>query len=161
MNSKKIAYGPYGYVRDRIWQLSPDNNTPPIVHTNGCFDLLHYGHISLLNKIKELFPTHKLVVGVNSDKSLNELKNHTPFNPQRIRIEQVASLECVDLVYLLEDLTPIDAIDKIMPKVHVKGGDYQRENLPEKDIVEFNGGTIIILPLIPFEHIEAKIKIFK
>lgn len=161
MNNKKIAYGPYGYVRDRIWQLSKDHNMPLIVHTNGCFDLLHYGHVSLLNKIKELFPTHKLVVGVNSDRSLLELKDHAPFNPQKVRVEQIASLECVDLVYVLEELTPINAIDKIIPNVHVKGGDYQRENLPEKDIVEFNGGTIIILPLIPFDHIDAKIKTFK
>ena len=118
-----------------------------IVFTNGCFDILHRGHITYLNRAKALGDV--LVVGVNSDASVRRLKgDERPINPVDDRIEVLAALSCVDQVVVFDEETPIDVIRDLEPEVYVKGGDYTRETLPEAAVVESLGGRVVILPYV-------------
>ena len=104
------------------------------VLTNGCFDILHVGHVRYLQKSKEY--ADFLIVLVNSDKSVKELKGDSrPINNQNDRAEILASLNCVDYVVIFEEKSPASLLDKIKPNVYTKGADYTLETLPEKDIV--------------------------
>mgnify|MGYP000274140631 CR=1 FL=1 len=119
-----------------------------VVFTNGCFDILHVGHIKTLTRAKS--EGSKLVVGVNSDSSVQRLKGPTrPVNPEQDRAQLLAALRCVDAVVIFEEDTPIELLEVIRPHVHVKGGDYQVDDLPEKDVVEKHGGRIVIIGLVP------------
>lgn len=118
-----------------------------IVFTNGCFDLLHIGHARYLRQARALGDW--LVVGLNSDESVRGLKGPSrPLILEEERAEMLASLECVDAVALFPQRTPDELIRVVVPHVHVKGGDYRKEDLPEAALVEALGGEVCILPLV-------------
>jgi D-beta-D-heptose 7-phosphate kinase/D-beta-D-heptose 1-phosphate adenosyltransferase len=117
-----------------------------IVFTNGCFDLLHPGHITFLNRAKSLGDV--LIVGVNSDQSVAKLKGPSrPINTLSDRLEVLAALSCIDHLIAFED-TPEELIRVIRPDVFVKGGNYTRDTLPEAALVEELGGEVQLLPFL-------------
>lgn len=114
-----------------------------LVFTNGCFDLLHIGHIKYLQKAKEFGDV--LIVGVNSDSSVKKIKgSNRPFFPEEERAQLLSALECVDYVIVFSELNPEKVIKILKPDVHVKGGDYQTDELPESEIVKSYGGKVIV-----------------
>jgi D-beta-D-heptose 7-phosphate kinase / D-beta-D-heptose 1-phosphate adenosyltransferase len=116
--------------------------------TNGCFDLLHRGHIKLLAEARTA--CDRLVVGLNSDASTRRLKgNGRPINPAEGRAEVIAALEAVDLVVVFEEDTPLELIKRVRPAVLVKGADYTREEVVGGDVVEASGGTVVLVELVP------------
>jgi D-beta-D-heptose 7-phosphate kinase/D-beta-D-heptose 1-phosphate adenosyltransferase len=116
--------------------------------TNGCFDLLHRGHIKLLAEARTA--CDRLVVGLNSDASTRRLKgNGRPINPAEGRAEVIAALEAVDLVVVFEEDTPLELIKRVQPAVLVKGADYTREEVVGGDVVEAAGGTVMLVDLVP------------
>jgi len=119
-----------------------------VVFTNGCFDLLHAGHVRYLAQARALGDL--LVVGVNSDESVSRLKGPgRPLNPQEDRAEVLAALECVDYVVIFEEDTPAELIEALKPQVQVKGGDYRPEEVPEQKVLEAFGGRLEIVDLVP------------
>lgn len=126
----------------------------PLVFTNGCFDLLHVGHVRYLTAAKALGKT--LVVGLNSDRSVQLLKgSNRPIMTELHRAEVLAALKPVDAVVIFEQLTAVDLIKAIAPDIYVKGGDYQVEALPEAETVLANGGRIELI------HIQVPISTTK
>jgi len=118
-----------------------------IVFTNGCFDILHLGHVRYLREAKKMGDI--LVVGLNTDASVKKLKGGPrPYVSELERAEVLASLECVDYVVLFSELRPDNLIKAVKPNIHVKGGDYKLNQLPERKLVESLGGKIIIIPPI-------------
>jgi rfaE bifunctional protein nucleotidyltransferase chain/domain len=118
-------------------------NGRKIVFTNGCFDLLHIGHLRTLQKAKSLGDI--LIVGVNSDDSVKQIKGRSrPITPENERAEIIAALECVDYVVIFSERDPIKLIKAIKPDVHVKGGDYDMNKLPEAKIVRSYGGKVVL-----------------
>jgi D-beta-D-heptose 7-phosphate kinase/D-beta-D-heptose 1-phosphate adenosyltransferase len=116
--------------------------------TNGCFDLLHRGHIRLMAEARAA--CDRLVVGLNSDASTRRLKgNSRPINPAEGRAEVLAALEAVDLVVVFEEDTPLELIKLVRPNVLVKGADYAREDVVGHDVVEAAGGQVILVDLVP------------
>jgi D-beta-D-heptose 7-phosphate kinase / D-beta-D-heptose 1-phosphate adenosyltransferase len=116
--------------------------------TNGCFDILHPGHIKLLAGARAA--CDRLVVGLNSDASVRRLKGEArPMQVVHARAEVLAALEAVDLVVVFEQDTPLELISRVHPKVLVKGGDYQRETVVGHEIVERDGGEVILIDLVP------------
>ncbi|MFL5802526.1 MAG: D-glycero-beta-D-manno-heptose 1-phosphate adenylyltransferase, partial [Roseiflexaceae bacterium] len=132
-----------------------------IVFTNGCFDILHRGHITYLSRAKALGDI--LIVGVNADASVRRLKGPSrPINTLDDRAQVLAALSCVDEIIPFEEATPIQLIRALRPDVFVKGGDYTRATLPEASVVEDLGGVVEILAYLPdrsttaiIEHIRA------
>jgi D-beta-D-heptose 7-phosphate kinase/D-beta-D-heptose 1-phosphate adenosyltransferase len=119
-----------------------------IVFTNGCFDILHRGHVALLAAARALGDA--LIVGVNTDASVTRLKGpHRPINPLEDRMAVLAALGAVDWVIPFAEETPERLIRALKPDVFVKGGDYTRETLPEAPLVESLGGVVHILPFTP------------
>jgi len=114
-----------------------------IVFTNGCFDLLHIGHIRYLKEAKNLGDI--LIVGLNSDASVRRLKPQRPLNEESQRAEVLASLEMVDFVTLFSEDTPYELIKSIRPDVLVKGGDWKKEDIVGSDIV----AEVHSLPYVP------------
>jgi D-glycero-beta-D-manno-heptose 1-phosphate adenylyltransferase len=115
-----------------------------IALANGCFDILHVGHVRYLEGAKECGDV--LVVGVNSDRSVADLKGAgRPLLPADARAELVAALEPVDYVVIFEELTAADILRDLRPDVHCKGTDYTVETVPERDIVKGYGGAIEIV----------------
>ena len=122
-------------------------NGKTVVFTNGCFDILHVGHLRYLFEAKEKGDI--LIVGLNSDASVKRLKGEKkPYVAQDERAELLAGLIPVDYVVIFEEDTPIELLKKIKPSVHVKGGDYTKEKLPETVVVEENGGRVEIVSLV-------------
>lgn len=119
-----------------------------IVFTNGCFDILHPGHVDLLQRARALGDA--LVLGLNSDGSVRSLGKgeDRPINSQEERAFVLAALECVDFIILFHDSTPLELIKAVRPQVLVKGGDWAVENIVGRDVVEKNGGKVVSLPLI-------------
>lgn len=118
-----------------------------VVFTNGCFDVLHLGHIRLLQYAKSL--GDKLIVGINTDATVKKLKGDgRPINPLAYRVEMLYALGCVDAVIPFSDPYPLRLIIDIRPDFHVKGGDYKAETLPETDIVRQMGGEVVIFPTL-------------
>ena len=112
-----------------------------IVFTNGCFDLLHVGHIKYLSQAKDLGDI--LIIGLNSDKSVKKLKgNNRPINSFEDRAKLLAALKSVDLVIMFEEQTPENLIKDIIPDVLVKGGDYNIEDIVGYQTVIDNGGQV-------------------
>ncbi|MFP6695282.1 MAG: D-glycero-beta-D-manno-heptose 1-phosphate adenylyltransferase [Pirellulales bacterium] len=118
-----------------------------IVFTNGCFDLLHVGHITYLQQAATLGDV--LVIGLNSDSSVRELKGPTrPVIGQQDRAAMLSALMCVGFVVLFEEQTPLRLIEQILPDILVKGGDYTADQVIGRECVESQGGQIVILPLV-------------
>ena len=119
------------------------------VFTNGCFDLLHVGHLRTLAWARAQGDV--LVVGVNSDTSVRSLGKgpSRPLVPQEERAEMLAGLSCVDYVVIFDEPTPLPLLEQLRPEVHVKGGDYRVEDLPETPLVQSYGGQVLITPLVP------------
>jgi D-beta-D-heptose 7-phosphate kinase/D-beta-D-heptose 1-phosphate adenosyltransferase len=118
-----------------------------IVLTNGCFDILHRGHITYLNQARALGDV--LIVGLNTDESIRRLKGpERPINSLEDRLQVLAALSCVDHVVAFDEDTPHRLVKAIRPHVFVKGGDYTRDRLPEAALVEELGGRVEILPLV-------------
>ena len=119
-----------------------------VVFTNGCFDLLHRGHLFLLQEARKLGDL--LVVGVNSDASARRAKGSGhPVTPEEDRVELLEALPCVDHVVVFDEDTPEALIRRIKPDLHVKGGDHADNQLIEEPVVKELGGEIVILPLLP------------
>jgi len=118
-----------------------------IVFTNGCFDILHTGHIDYLSKASDL--GKKLVVGLNSDSSVKSIKgDKRPVNNEKDRALMIASLKFVDAVILFDENTPYQLIKTIKPNILVKGNDYEPEKIAGYDIVKASGGDIITIDLV-------------
>ena len=116
--------------------------------TNGCFDLLHPGHIRLLEQSRSLGDA--LLVGINSDASVRTLKGaERPIMPQAERAELLAALEAVDVVAVFDDLTPQSLIAAVLPAVLVKGGDWADDQIVGRAEVEAAGGRVVSIPLLP------------
>jgi len=116
--------------------------------TNGCFDILHPGHVRVLTAARGA--CDRLIVGLNSDASVKRLKGEgRPVQDERARAEVLAALEAVDLVAIFEEDTPIDLITRIRPSVLVKGGDYTREQVVGYEIVEAMGGEVVLIDILP------------
>ncbi|OWY21208.1 D-glycero-beta-D-manno-heptose 1-phosphate adenylyltransferase [Sphingobacteriales bacterium UPWRP_1] len=118
-----------------------------IVFTNGCFDLLHLGHIYTLTQAAQ--NGQVLVIGLNSDASVKRLKgNKRPLQTQQTRALILASLSFVTAVVVFDEDTPYNLIAQILPDVLVKGGDYTKNQIAGADIVEQNGGSVVIVPYL-------------
>jgi D-beta-D-heptose 7-phosphate kinase/D-beta-D-heptose 1-phosphate adenosyltransferase len=118
-----------------------------IVFTNGCFDILHIGHIKLLHAAAA--QGERLVIGLNSDRSVRQLKgNKRPIVAQDERAALLAAIKGVDLVVIFDEATPLDLIRRFQPDILVKGGDYTPETVVGHEIVEQAGGTVVIVPLV-------------
>jgi rfaE bifunctional protein nucleotidyltransferase chain/domain len=119
-----------------------------VVFTNGCFDILHRGHIEYLKKAKSLGDV--LIVGLNSDSSVREIKgSKRPIVPQEDRAAIIASLEMVDYVLIFKETTPFQVILNLVPDVLVKGGDYTVDKIVGNKIVETAEGRVITVKQIP------------
>jgi len=110
-----------------------------IVFTNGCFDLLHVGHVRYLDMAKKL--GDYLIVGLNSDASFLRCKKRAPINPDRFRAEMLSALKSVDEVIIFEEDTPYNLIKKLTPNILVKGGDYKVNDIVGNELVDF---TVVI-----------------
>jgi D-beta-D-heptose 7-phosphate kinase/D-beta-D-heptose 1-phosphate adenosyltransferase len=116
--------------------------------TNGCFDLLHRGHVKLLAEARAA--CDRLVVGLNSDGSTTRLKGRgRPINPAEGRAEVLAALEAIDLVVVFDEDTPLELIKRVRPAVLVKGADYTREEVVGREVVEKAGGDVVLVDLVP------------
>lgn len=116
-----------------------------VVFTNGCFDILHRGHVHYLEKAKQLGEV--LIVGLNSDESVKKIKGEKrPIVPQDDRAFVLSALDCVDYVCIFDEGTPEELIKKLMPDVLVKGADWEKEDIVGKDIVEKSGGQVVTIP---------------
>jgi phosphoheptose isomerase len=131
----------------KVWRAFGDT----VVWTNGCFDLVHVGHLRSLVEARKLGDI--LVVGLNSDASVRQLKGPTrPVMPEQERAELLAALACVDAVVIFDELTPEVSLAKLRPDIHCKGADYAPPHgkpVPEARVVEAYGGAVKFLPLIP------------
>lgn len=118
-----------------------------VVFTNGCFDLLHVGHVRYLQAARRLGDA--LVVGVNSDASVRRIKGPgRPLTPQRERAEILAALACVDLVAIFGAATPLQLIRAVEPDILVKGGDWPVEKIVGRAVVEARGGKVRAIPFV-------------
>lgn len=118
-----------------------------VVFTNGCFDVLHVGHLRYLQQARSLGDV--LVVGVNTDAGVRRLKGpRRPVVPEEERAELLAGLACVDYVTLFDEPLPNETLTALRPQLHVKGGDYEAERLPETALVRAMGGEVVIMPLV-------------
>lgn len=118
-----------------------------IVFTNGCFDVIHLGHIMYLSQAADLGDV--LIIGLNTDKSVQRIKgDKRPINDQHARSMVLASLRCVDSVVLFDENTPLELIKKIKPNVLVKGSDYADNEIVGADVVKSNGGEVITIDFI-------------
>jgi len=116
--------------------------------TNGCFDLLHPGHVRVL--VEARAACDRLVVGLNGDASAARLKGDgRPIQNEKARAEVLAALEAVDLVVIFDEDTPLALIRKVRPMVLVKGGDYRREEVVGREVVEADGGEVVIVASVP------------
>ena len=119
-----------------------------IVFTNGCFDILHGGHIRYLRKAKSLGDI--LVVGLNTDRSVRLIKGEKrPIVPQEERAEVLAALEFVDYVVFFDEPDPFTLIEKVKPHILVKGADWTKDKIVGRDLVEKTGGRVVRIPLVP------------
>src|SRR5437016_11170626 len=135
-------------VHEAILQFGPgERNGRRVVFTNGCFDLLHPGHIETLEKARNLGDL--LVVGVNSDRSVREMKGEgRPILPEQERAEILAALECVDGVVIFDEPTPREIIAALLPDVLVKGGDWASDRIVGREEVEAAGGKVVLAPVV-------------
>lgn len=123
-----------------------------LVFTNGCFDILHPGHVDLLQRARA--QGDGLILGLNSDASVRRIKGDVPgparpLNAQAERAFVLAALECVDFVVVFDEDTPLALIRAVRPQVLVKGGDWDVSRIVGREVVEADGGKVLSLPLLP------------
>ena len=142
-------------IKSKIYSLSDlkiqsdkwKENGEKIVFTNGCFDLLHRGHIEVLANTADL--GDKLIIGLNSDSSIKELKGENrPIMDEISRVILLASLQFVDAVIFFSDETPYKLIKTLVPDILAKGGDYKVTEIAGNEVVLENGGEVILVPFI-------------
>ena len=135
-------------LEEAILRFAPGKrNAQRVVFTNGCFDLLHPGHIKLLEAARALGDT--LIVAINSDESVRALKGSSrPVIPQAERAEILASLECVDAVVIFDELTPQKAVAALLPDILVKGGDWPGNQIVGREEVEAVGGKVVLIDVV-------------
>lgn len=132
-------------LQDLLKKLRKDHKT--IVTTNGCFDILHVGHVRYLEETKKFGDI--LIVALNSDKSVRRLKGEgRPINNENDRAEVLNGLKSVDYVVLFDEDSPADLLAEIKPDVHTKGADYTVETLPEAKIIMENGGRLEFIKFV-------------
>lgn len=154
---------------DKVYKLGSDylnavssfrGQGSSIVFTNGCFDILHAGHVSYLHECKKQGDI--LIVGLNSDVSVRNIKGQgRPIQSQEDRSLILAALSSVDMVVLFSEPTPLVLIQKILPDILIKGGDYNVDDIVGKSIVKGNGGKVMTIPFLEgrsTSDIVAKIK---
>lgn len=129
-----------------------------IVFTNGCFDILHPGHVDYLSQARDLGDF--LVLGLNTDQSVKALEKapDRPINDEKSRAHVLAALGCVDAIVLFNEPTPLELIQFLQPDVLVKGNDYQAEKIVGYDVVTAKGGRVITIPLLEGYSTTALIK---
>lgn len=126
-----------------IWRFKNEK----IVFTNGCFDIIHQGHVQYLAQAAEL--GSKLVLGLNTDRSVRELKGPTrPVNPEYARALVLAAMSFIDTVVFFDQQTPYELIKQVQPDILVKGGDYNIENIVGYDIVTQKGGKVVTIDFV-------------
>ena len=134
--------------QDTLERIAKAREGRVLVFTNGVFDVLHAGHVRLLTQARALGDV--LVVGLNTDASARRLGKgpDRPVNGLEDRAAVVAALRPVDFVVEFDEDTPSSLIESLRPDIHVKGGDYRAEDLPESAVVESYGGRVVVLPLL-------------
>jgi rfaE bifunctional protein nucleotidyltransferase chain/domain len=143
-SSHKICSLADAKIRRAAWK----ENKETVVFTNGCFDILHLGHVDYLEKARQT--GSKMIVGVNADASVRELKGPSrPVNNEYARARILASLQFVDLVIIFGEETPLNLINELLPDVLVKGDDYSIETIVGAKEVMANGGKVTTIPLVP------------
>jgi len=143
-SSHKICSLAEATVRRASWK----ENNETVVFTNGCFDILHLGHVDYLEKARQTGT--KMIVGVNADSSVRQLKGPSrPVNNEYARARILASLQFVDMVIIFEEETPLHLINTLLPDVLVKGDDYSIETIVGAKEVIANGGKVSTIPLVP------------
>ena len=141
-DTKQAVYRNAHELADTLKSFRAKGQT--VVTTNGCFDLLHAGHLQYLSEAAELGDI--LVIGINSDASVKRLKGESrPLQNETDRATIMAALKPVDYTLIFEEDDPCAFLEILRPDIHVKGGDYLPENLPEKAVVEAHGGSVAIL----------------
>lgn len=135
-------------TKEKLSALIPEwKKEGKVVFTNGCFDILHLGHVDYLEKARNL--GKKLIVGLNTDQSVQRLKGvNRPICDENSRARVMAALAFVDAVILFDEETPLDLISYLKPDILVKGNDYSIENIVGADIVIKNGGRVETVPLV-------------
>ena len=132
---------------DELTALRPQWKDKVLVWTNGCFDLIHAGHVRSLQAAKAQGDI--LIVGLNSDESVRAIKGPgRPLQCEQDRAEVMAALECVDFVTIFPDTEPSAVLGRLRPDVHCKGADYANRAIPERATVESYGGRICFLPML-------------
>lgn len=132
-------------IENIIANLKEENKS--ISFTNGCFDILHRGHVEYLEKTKEYADI--LVLGLNSDNSVRRLKKSPrPYVNENDRAYLLSRLESVDIVCIFEEDTPLELLKKVKPDFLIKGGDYSLDQIVGREIIEENGGKILTIPFI-------------
>lgn len=145
---KIVSLNELKLILDTIRQS--DSHTTKVVFTNGCFDLVHRGHVDYLSKARDLGDI--LIVGLNSDASVKRLKGEKrPISNQESRAAVLAAFSFVDYVVLFDEDTPANLIHELRPDILVKGGDYNHDNVVGADFVESYGGKLELIPLVPGE----------
>lgn len=136
-------------LEETILRFGPEKrNGRRVVFTNGCFDLLHPGHLSILEQARALGDL--LIVGINSDSSVRRNKGAgRPVLPELERAEILAALECVDGVLIFDEPTPREVIAGLLPDVLVKGGDWPADQIVGREEVEAAGGRVVLVPVLP------------
>jgi D-glycero-beta-D-manno-heptose 1-phosphate adenylyltransferase len=128
----------------KLWQAKGEK----VVFTNGCFDLLHLGHVDYLEKARNL--GDRLVIGLNTDDSVSRFKGpERPLQDQNSRARVLAALQFVDAVVFFNEDTPLNLISELLPNVLVKGSDYLAENIVGADVVKRNGGKVETIDFVP------------
>jgi D-beta-D-heptose 7-phosphate kinase/D-beta-D-heptose 1-phosphate adenosyltransferase len=150
---EKVLALPELVARRALWRLQDRR----VVVTNGCFDLLHVGHVALLREAARLGDA--LVVALNSDASVRRLKGGgRPVVPERERAAMIAALECVAAVVLFDEDTPQELLERLRPDVLVKGADYAASQVVGRDFVESYGGRVALVPLVPERSTSALVE---
>jgi rfaE bifunctional protein nucleotidyltransferase chain/domain len=143
-SSHKICTLAEAKNRRAIWK----EENRQVVFTNGCFDILHLGHVDYLEKAHNT--GEKMIVGVNADTSVRQLKGPTrPVNNEYARARILAALGFVDLVIIFDQETPVNLISELLPDILVKGDDYTIDTIVGAKEVIANGGKVITIPLVP------------
>ncbi len=143
-SARKIVSLPQAKAKIKSWQQSGQK----VVFTNGCFDIIHLGHVDYLEKARAL--GQKLVLGLNTDDSVSKFKGpERPLQDQNSRARVLAAMEFIDLVVFFNEDTPFSLISELVPDVLVKGGDYLTENIVGADVVQKAGGVVKTIGFVP------------